>query len=547
MSAAAATAAPLLLLLGQLQHGLSLPAVPRVPVAPIMEILEAFQDIASQTPENARCVATGYNASAEYIVNQLGGIGQGSYFDVEVQHFTVPIYKALTPPVLELPLSDPPVTFTQCPESTGWQHYVRDCDYAMARYGGQGGDVTARAAWVGEGCAAEDYADMAEGEIALMQNSGSVPAAERLCDNYEKAMLAESLGAAAIIFAGSIAPARVFQSTWRAGEATLTIPAIGVTTPVGAVLRQDGGQVAHVATDSVIDVLYTYNVFATTRVGEAGSTVMVGAHLDSVPEGPGINDNGSGSATLLAMANVLASEGTAFNNRVRFAWWGAEEVGLIGSRHYVRDLVENNPPEFDNLALYLNFDMDASPNYVRRVNTCENAPSCVDPTATANSMILTELLEAGFARMGLPSVGSPMTGGSDFYPFVLAGVPASGLATGAGGIKTAAERDVHGGLALAQLDPCYHAPCDSTANIALDCLAETADLAYRTLLELGSSIPFGGKRQALAGDSEATERLLALLGSEAARPAVESCSGADEEEHPDAPVHQTRMHVHDEE
>ena len=107
MSAAVVTAA--LLLLDQLQHGLSLPAVPRVPVAPIMDILEAFQDIASQTPENARCVATGYNASAEYIVNQLGGIGQGSYFDVEVQHFTVPIYKALTPPVLAGKSCGPPI------------------------------------------------------------------------------------------------------------------------------------------------------------------------------------------------------------------------------------------------------------------------------------------------------------------------------------------------------------------------------------------------------------------------------------------------------
>ena len=102
---------------------------------------------------------------------------------------------------------------------------------------------------------------------------------------------------------------------------------------------------------------------------------------------------------------------------------------------------------------------------VRRVNTCDNAPSCVEGSAAkANSLLLTDLFAQGFANMGLPSDFSPMTGGSDFYPFVLAGIPASGLATGAGSIKTEAERDEHGGFALAQLDPCYHAPCDSTVR-----------------------------------------------------------------------------------
>ena len=447
---------------GLLPLAVSLPSAPLVPVEEVMEVLHAFEDIAAATPENARCVATGYNASAEHVVNQLGGEGVGTYFNVETQFFVVPIYKELSPPLLEMPGSEPAVKFMQCKQSTGWQHYVRDCDYAGARYGGRGGDVTARAAWVGDGCDPEDYAGMATGEIALMNNAAQSTAD---CDNYEKGVLAESLGAAAIIFTGTIAPARVFQATWREGDQMLTIPAIGVTASTGDVLRQGGGQVARVVTDTRIDVLHTYNVFATTLAGSADSTVMAGAHLDSVPEGPGINDNGSGSATMLAIARSFQQRGLTPNNRLRFAWWGAEEVGLIGSRHYVRDLVENNPPEFDRIALYLNFDMDASPNYVRRVNSCENAPSCVEGAATENSAILQALFTDGFTDMGLPSGLSPMTGGSDFYPFVLAGIPAAGLATGAGGIKTEAERDEHGGFALAQLDPCYHAPCDSTVRL----------------------------------------------------------------------------------
>jgi hypothetical protein len=343
----------------QLASVRALPHAPLVPVEEVMEVLRAFEDIAAASPENARCVATGYNASAEYVLAELGGEGRGDYFDVETQHFVVPIYKELSLPLLQLPGSEPEVVFMQCQQSTGWQHYVRDCDYAGARYGGQGGDVTARAWWVGDGCDAEDYESMVPGMIALMNNAAQSTAE---CDNYEKALLAEGLGAAAIIFSGTMAPSRVFQATWREGDPMLTIPAIGVTASTGAVLRQDGGQITRVVTDTRIDVLHTYNVFATTLAGDADSTVMAGAHLDSVPEGPGINDNGSGSATMLAIARSFQQRGLVPNNRVRFAWWGAEEVGLIGSRHYVRDLVENDPPEFDRIALYLNFDMDASPN-----------------------------------------------------------------------------------------------------------------------------------------------------------------------------------------
>ena len=83
---------------------------------------------------------------------------------------------------------------------------------------------------------------------------------------------------------------------------------------------------------------------------------MAGAHLDSVQDGPGINDNGSGSAALLETAIQMAKVKPA--NTVRFAWWGAEESGLLGSEHYVAGLTED---EADAIALYLNFDMVALP------------------------------------------------------------------------------------------------------------------------------------------------------------------------------------------
>ena len=86
--------------------------------------------------------------------------------------------------------------------------------------------------------------------------------------------------------------------------------------------------------------------------------IGVGAHLDSVDEGAGINDNGSGSATILEVAEELA--GVQPENGIRFFWWGAEEAGLFGSQYYVDSLSQG---QLKKLSAYLNFDMLASPNF----------------------------------------------------------------------------------------------------------------------------------------------------------------------------------------
>ena len=87
------------------------------------------------------------------------------------------------------------------------------------------------------------------------------------------------------------------------------------------------------------------------------NVVMAGAHLDSVDAGPGINDNGSGSAALLETALQMAKVKPV--NTVRFAWWAAEEAGLLGSAAYVDGLSQ---AEKDKIALYMNYDMVGSPN-----------------------------------------------------------------------------------------------------------------------------------------------------------------------------------------
>ena len=106
-------------------------------------------------------------------------------------------------------------------------------------------------------------------------------------------------------------------------------------------------------------ILPTANVLAEKTGTNDDNVVMAGAHLDSVLAGPGINDNGSGSAAILEAAVQLAK--LKPQNTLRFAWWGAEESGLVGSTNYVNGLSQ---AEKDRIALYLNFDMVGSPNYI---------------------------------------------------------------------------------------------------------------------------------------------------------------------------------------
>jgi Zn-dependent M28 family amino/carboxypeptidase len=187
--------------------------------------------------------------------------------------------------------------------------------------------------------------------------------------------------------------------------------------------------------------------------------VVVGAHLDSVVPGPGINDNGSGSATILEVARQLAKFKTT--NRVRFAWWGAEELNLIGSTNYVNGL---SPAQKDAIALNLNFDMVGSPNFVRFVYDSDNSafppgPGGAQPGPPGSGAIEQTFTDY-FASQNLASDPTPFNGRSDYGPFITttspahpAGIPAGGLFTGAEGVKTAEQAAVYGGTAGVAYDP----------------------------------------------------------------------------------------------
>jgi Zn-dependent M28 family amino/carboxypeptidase len=208
---------------------------------------------------------------------------------------------------------------------------------------------------------------------------------------------------------------------------------------------------------------------------------MAGAHLDSVSRGPGINDNGSGSAALLGVAEQMAK--VKPRNKVRFAWWGAEEAGLIGSTEYVNGL---SAAERDKITLYLNFDMVGSPNHVFFIYDGDNSafppvPNQVEEGPPGSGDI--EALFADFfAGNGLSSKETPFNGRSDYGPFIAIDIPAGGLFTGAEGIKTAEEAAEFGGTAGIAYDPCYHAPCDTFNNVNLTALDVNSDaIAYAVL------------------------------------------------------------------
>jgi aminopeptidase S len=182
--------------------------------------------------------------------------------------------------------------------------------------------------------------------------------------------------------------------------------------------------------------------------------VMAGAHLDSVPRGPGINDNGSGVASLLEVARVL---GPRPGRRVRLAFWGAEELGLGGSRHYVGAL---SPRERRAVAAYINLDMVGSPN-------------AVPALYRDGDERLTRILRG--AHPGREA-GVPAEGRSDHAPFDSAGIPVGGLYTGAD------ERGPGG----EPRDPCYHLPCDTLANVDGQVLLRMARATLRALRGLPS-------------------------------------------------------------
>ena len=329
----------------------------------------------------------------------------------------------------------------------------------------------------------EDWGGFPAGSIAVVSRGA--------CSFNQKSLEAGKAGASAVI---------IYNNADGALNGTLgevadgQIPTTGVTQAVGAELVAAVGTEATFILDKVIETRQTFNILAETKTGRADNVIMLGAHLDGVGEGPGINDNGSGSAAILETA-VQLGKVNKVNNKVRFAWWSAEELGLIGSTHYVNDLVENNPDELANIAGYLNFDMVGSPNYIIGVYDANQSTHEAPVDVPAGSAELEKVFTDYFDSTKQPWVDTEFSGRSDYAAFIENGIASTGLFTGADDIKTAEEAALFGGTEGILMDPNYHTAEDDISNVNQTALGinvkaiayATGTLAYDTSMVNGKT------------------------------------------------------------
>jgi Zn-dependent M28 family amino/carboxypeptidase len=449
----------------------------------IMDHLAELQKIADNNGDTRASGTPGYDASLDYIEDLLVSAG----YEVTRQNFLFNSFRELSEPVFEQ-------------VSPNQVIYEPNVDFITAEYSGSG-DVTAplqavdlvlppgeEASTSNSGCETEDFDDFVAGNIALVQRG--------TCDFSVKAHNAFVAGAVGVIIFNEGQEGRTETLAATLGDAfSDPLPVIGTSFEIGndlAALLGGGEVTIHLATETLIELdVATQNLIAETSTGRDNRVVMAGAHLDSVPAGPGINDNGSGSATLLEVALQIADLGLEPRNQIRFAWWGAEEAGLVGSQFYVDSLTK---AEAKDIELYLNFDMIGSPNYARFVYDGDGSAFGIKgPTGSGS---IEEVFEDFFASQGLASEPTAFDGRSDYDAFITAGIPAGGLFTGAEDNKTADQVALYGGLSTfgdepVAYDPCYHQACDSLDPIsdgASAGLYQALNEAYEGALEYNGVI-----------------------------------------------------------
>jgi Zn-dependent M28 family amino/carboxypeptidase len=232
----------------------------------------------------------------------------------------------------------------------------------------------------------------------------------------------------------------------------------------GQRLRAQPGA-ATIKLNAGIRTVRTRNVVAQTKTGSTHDVVAVGAHMDSVPAGPGINDDGSGVAAVLETALQMGSS-PPIRNAVRFGFWAAEEVGLLGSANYVQSL---NVDQLKDIALYLNFDMLGSPNPAYFTMDGDQSappePQRGPPRVPEGSAGIERTLVAYLADAGKAAQDTSFEGRSDYDGFTRAGIPAGGIFSGAESAMTPAEAALWGGTAGQPYDPNYHQKTDTLDHV----------------------------------------------------------------------------------
>ncbi|HYP25058.1 MAG TPA: M28 family metallopeptidase [Actinomycetota bacterium] len=427
----------------------------------VLKHLRKLQDIAFAHGGTRAAGTDGYEASADYVARKLKRYG----WKVYLQSFEFLAFTEVEPTVMEQVAPD------EIP-------YENGIDFSIMSYSGSG-DVTAPVTPVDvnvadpseitSGCEDADFAGFPAGNIALIQRG--------TCTFGEKAVNAQEAGASAVIIfnQGNTEERSLLLEGDLGDDTTATIPAVGTTFALGEelVAAAANGLRIHLVTVTDAELLTTRNVFGEWRKsGDPSAVIMAGAHLDSVPEGPGINDNGTGVAALLETARQIPRAPYFFEDRIRLAFWGAEEAGLIGSTEYVASLSEE---EAAAITGYLNFDMVGSPNYARMIYDGNGSAFPDVGAGPEGSETIERVFQRYFQRQGLPTTQTPFEGRSDYGPFIDIGIPAGGLFTGAEDVKTAEEAELFGGTAGEAYDLCYHEVCDTLSNVNRRVLGQMSD------------------------------------------------------------------------
>ncbi|GAA3643487.1 aminopeptidase PaaP [Microbacterium awajiense] len=428
-----------------------------VTVDGVREHQAAFQAIADANDGNRAAGTTGYTQSVEYVVETMEAAGWTVTLDeFDFLYTPAAVLEQLTP--LSASYETGAFTGSGNGDVTG---SVTAVDLAL----GAGNASTS-------GCDVADFAGFPAGDIALVQRG--------TCSFGIKASNAQAAGATAvIIFNQGNTPDRegLIVGTLLPDGAGVTIPVVGGSYGDGVALSQ-AGSTAHIQVDPP-ENRPQVNVLAELKGTNDDNVVMAGAHLDSVQRGPGINDNGSGSAALLEIAQNMSK--LKPQNTVRFAWWGAEESGLLGSNAYVNGLPQE---ELDRIALYLNFDMIGSPNYVFMVYDGDESgfPAPAGVPIPEGSIQIEDLFESFYTKAGEPYDDAQFSGRSDYQAFILNDIPSGGLFTGAEVVKTPEQEAIWGGTAGEQYDPCYHLACDTYDNNSLHALDVNSDAVAAAVL-----------------------------------------------------------------
>lgn len=424
--------------------------------------LNALQTIANDHDGNRSVGTSGYDASVEYVYTTLLDWGlTPERHPFEVRRYT-PRGATLRVPGLML-TEDEDYTLMWYSPGAETQAPVHAVDL-MLPPGSSPNSSTS-------GCESDDFAEFPEGHIALIQRGS--------CTYEQKAQNASAAGASGvIIFNEGQSGRRDLVGGALSNRHEGSIPVIFTTFELGEQLVDIPAEIS-LQTDAETVTLMQDNVVATIA-GESDTEWVIGAHLDSVPDGPGINDNGTGVAVVLEMARWLSMQDA--KDSITVAFWGAEEIGLVGSTAYAQALSE---PDVRQIGGYLNLDMVGSPNAGRFVYAGDRAIADDAPGTEALQDALTHYFDSQELSWASTEVG----GRSDHAGFVARGIPSGGYFTGAEGTKTNGEAEQWGGTANQSYDACYHRACDTLENVNVSALVEMALATQETVHQLVDGVP----------------------------------------------------------